>query len=118
MLELSKVNINKVAYSPGLQSRLTKVCAIVEGKLEWGHRVGVQVEFEPCYPEELNIPRSWGENILYSPNISFLRQVLKLEPSSEYHTLLSCDAQHALCWGHHTSHGTCTGVRRQPVGAR
>lgn len=81
-------------------------------------KVGVQVELGPRYPEELNIPRRVGENILYSPNISFLRQVLKLEPSSECMLLLFCDARHTLCWGHHTSHGTCTGVRRQPVGAR
>ena len=36
--------------------------------------------------------RREGKNILYSANISFLRQVLKLEPSSECVLLLFCDA--------------------------
>lgn len=54
--------------------------------------MGVQVEFERFFPEELNNPRGWGKNILYSPNISFLCQVLKLEPSSECVLLLFCDA--------------------------
>lgn len=53
--------------------------------------MGVQVEFEPCFPEILNNPSSWGETVLYSPNISFLRQVLKLEPTAECMLLLFCD---------------------------
>ncbi|KAF5912046.1 hypothetical protein HPG69_003320 [Diceros bicornis minor] len=42
--------------------------------------------------------------------------VLKLEPLRSVCFCSLVMPRHALCWGHHTSHGTCTGIRRQPVG--
>lgn len=78
--------------------------------------MGVQVESEPCFPEELNNPRSWGKNIRYSPNISFLRQVLKLEPSSECMLLLFCDAPAYAMLG--TSHQSWNLHRSQEAAYR
>ena len=79
-------------------------------------KVGVQVEFEMCHSEKLNIPRSWGKNILYSPNISFLCQVLKLEPSSECMLLLFCDAPAYTMLG--TSHQSWNLHRSQEAACR
>lgn len=59
IFELSKVHIN-IVCPPNFQLRLTKFCAIVEGKSGVGtQKVGVQVELGPRYPEELNIPGEW-----------------------------------------------------------
>lgn len=78
----------------------------------------MQVEFEPWFPEALNNPRSWGENILYSPNIFFLRQVLKLDPSLECMLLLICGASAYTMlgtphqpWNLHRSRETAVGGR-------
>lgn len=78
--------------------------------------MGVQIEFEPCFPEELNNSRTWGKNILDSPNISFLRQVLKLESSSEYMLLLFCDAPAYTMLG--TSHQSWNLHRSQEAACR
>lgn len=78
--------------------------------------VGMQGEFEPCGLEELNNPWRWGETILYSPNISFLRQVLKLEPSSECMLLLFCDAPAYTMLG--TSHQSWNLHRSQETACR
>lgn len=63
-----------------------------------------------------NDPRSWGENILYSPNISFFRQVLKLEPSSECMLLLCCDIPAYTMLG--TSHQSWNLHRSQEAACR